>query len=89
MCLYIALWVHFSALRGHHRPACCAPAGPAPSPPKIFSRASSQSKCLPAFRSFQRRWNSSYGGEAKDSWSEEDELFSDAGKNKAPTAGVN
>ncbi|NXW30942.1 TERF2 factor, partial [Phaetusa simplex] len=37
-------------------------------------------------KSFQRRWNSSYGGEAKDSWSEEDELFSDAGKNKAPTA---
>ncbi|XP_074438717.1 telomeric repeat-binding factor 2 isoform X2 [Larus michahellis] len=29
-------------------------------------------------KSFQRRWNSSYGGEAKDSWSEEDELFSDA-----------
>ncbi|XP_054054907.1 telomeric repeat-binding factor 2 isoform X3 [Rissa tridactyla] len=28
-------------------------------------------------KSFQRRWNSSYGGEAKDSWSEEDELFSD------------
>ncbi|KAM6353562.1 telomeric repeat-binding factor 2 isoform 3-T3 [Alca torda] len=29
-------------------------------------------------KSFQRRWNSSYGGEVKDSWSEEDELFSDA-----------
>ncbi|XP_074014145.1 telomeric repeat-binding factor 2 [Numenius arquata] len=28
-------------------------------------------------KSFQRRWNSSYGEEAKDSWSEEDELFSD------------
>ncbi|NXK22379.1 TERF2 factor, partial [Arenaria interpres] len=29
-------------------------------------------------KSFQRRWNSSFGEEAKDSWSEEDELFSDA-----------
>ncbi|KFO91332.1 Telomeric repeat-binding factor 2, partial [Buceros rhinoceros silvestris] len=29
-------------------------------------------------RSFQRRWNSSYGKEEKDSWSEEDELFLDA-----------
>ncbi|XP_009984382.1 PREDICTED: telomeric repeat-binding factor 2, partial [Tauraco erythrolophus] len=29
-------------------------------------------------KSFQRRWNSSYGKEEKDSWSEEDELFSDA-----------
>ncbi|NWU67731.1 TERF2 factor, partial [Pterocles burchelli] len=28
-------------------------------------------------KSFQRRWNSSYGEEEKDSWSEEDELFSD------------
>nr|XP_009933725.1 PREDICTED: telomeric repeat-binding factor 2 [Opisthocomus hoazin] len=29
-------------------------------------------------KSFQGRWNSSYGEEAKDNWSEEDELFSDA-----------
>ncbi|KAM7101150.1 telomeric repeat-binding factor 2 isoform 1-T1 [Ciconia maguari] len=29
-------------------------------------------------KSFQGRWNSSYGEEEKDSWSEEDELFSDA-----------
>ncbi|XP_014798005.1 PREDICTED: telomeric repeat-binding factor 2 isoform X2 [Calidris pugnax] len=29
-------------------------------------------------KSFQRRWNSSFGEEAKDSWSDEDELFSDA-----------
>ncbi|XP_035753936.1 telomeric repeat-binding factor 2 isoform X2 [Egretta garzetta] len=29
-------------------------------------------------KSFQGRWNSSYGDEEKDSWSEEDELFSDA-----------
>ncbi|XP_010073393.1 PREDICTED: telomeric repeat-binding factor 2, partial [Pterocles gutturalis] len=28
-------------------------------------------------KSFQGRWNSSYGEEVKDSWSEEDELFSD------------
>ncbi|KFR11363.1 Telomeric repeat-binding factor 2, partial [Opisthocomus hoazin] len=28
--------------------------------------------------STKRRWNSSYGEEAKDNWSEEDELFSDA-----------
>uniref|UniRef100_A0A8C3KPG5 Telomeric repeat-binding factor n=1 Tax=Calidris pygmaea TaxID=425635 RepID=A0A8C3KPG5_9CHAR len=28
------------------------------------------------------KWNSSFGEEAKDSWSEEDELFSDAGKNR-------
>ncbi|KAM9289125.1 telomeric repeat-binding factor 2 isoform 4-T7 [Morus bassanus] len=28
-------------------------------------------------KSFQGRWNSSYGKEGKDSWSEEDELFSD------------
>ncbi|KAM6380896.1 telomeric repeat-binding factor 2 isoform 2-T2 [Pluvialis apricaria] len=28
-------------------------------------------------KSFQGRWNSSYGEESKDSWSEEDELFSD------------
>ncbi|NXA24981.1 TERF2 factor, partial [Ibidorhyncha struthersii] len=34
-------------------------------------------------KSFQGRWNSSYGEEAKDSWSEEDELFSDVGKNTA------
>ncbi|KFQ79872.1 Telomeric repeat-binding factor 2, partial [Phoenicopterus ruber ruber] len=37
--------------------------------------------------STKRRWNSSYGEEEKDSWSEEDELFSDAGKNRAPVAG--
>uniref|UniRef100_A0A8B9Z0N7 Telomeric repeat-binding factor n=1 Tax=Buteo japonicus TaxID=224669 RepID=A0A8B9Z0N7_9AVES len=30
------------------------------------------------------KWNSSYGKEEKDSWSEEDELFSEAGKNRAP-----
>ncbi|KFP77187.1 Telomeric repeat-binding factor 2, partial [Acanthisitta chloris] len=30
-------------------------------------------------KSLQRRWNSSYGMEEKDSWSEEDELFSDTG----------
>uniref|UniRef100_A0A663MVC4 Telomeric repeat-binding factor n=1 Tax=Athene cunicularia TaxID=194338 RepID=A0A663MVC4_ATHCN len=41
-----------------------------------------QSKCLPAFRSFKRRWNSSYGEEEKDRWSEEDDLFS--GKNRPP-----
>ncbi|KAM9268781.1 telomeric repeat-binding factor 2 isoform 2-T2 [Cariama cristata] len=29
-------------------------------------------------KSFSGRWNSSYGEEEKDSWSEEDELFSDA-----------
>ncbi|POI32738.1 hypothetical protein CIB84_003509 [Bambusicola thoracicus] len=29
-------------------------------------------------RSSQRRWNSSYGEERKDSWSDEDELFADA-----------
>ncbi|KFQ02266.1 Telomeric repeat-binding factor 2, partial [Haliaeetus albicilla] len=29
-------------------------------------------------KSFQGRWNSSYGKEEKDSWSEEDELFSEA-----------
>ncbi|XP_009475731.1 PREDICTED: telomeric repeat-binding factor 2 [Nipponia nippon] len=29
-------------------------------------------------KSFQGRWNSSFGEEGKDSWSEEDELFSDA-----------
>ncbi|XP_010151855.1 PREDICTED: telomeric repeat-binding factor 2, partial [Eurypyga helias] len=29
-------------------------------------------------KSFQGRWNSSFGEEAKDSWSEEDEIFSDA-----------
>ncbi|XP_009570455.1 PREDICTED: telomeric repeat-binding factor 2, partial [Fulmarus glacialis] len=29
-------------------------------------------------KSFQGRWNSSYGEEEKDSWSEEDELFADA-----------
>uniref|UniRef100_A0A8B9NT28 Telomeric repeat-binding factor n=1 Tax=Accipiter nisus TaxID=211598 RepID=A0A8B9NT28_9AVES len=28
------------------------------------------------------KWNSSYGKEEKDSWSEEDELFSEAGKNR-------
>uniref|UniRef100_A0A8D0FLK8 Telomeric repeat-binding factor n=1 Tax=Strix occidentalis caurina TaxID=311401 RepID=A0A8D0FLK8_STROC len=39
-------------------------------------------KCLPAFRSFKRRWNSSYGEEEKDRWSEEDDLFS--GKNRPP-----
>ncbi|NWU75130.1 TERF2 factor, partial [Onychorhynchus coronatus] len=33
-------------------------------------------------KSFQGRWNSSRGMEEKDSWSEEDELFSDAGKNR-------
>uniref|UniRef100_A0A663MUN8 Telomeric repeat-binding factor n=1 Tax=Athene cunicularia TaxID=194338 RepID=A0A663MUN8_ATHCN len=44
-----------------------------------------QSKCLPAFRSFKRRWNSSYGEEEKDRWSEEDDLFS--GKNRPPLAG--
>ncbi|XP_010168263.1 telomeric repeat-binding factor 2, partial [Antrostomus carolinensis] len=32
----------------------------------------------PSAKSFQGRWNSSYGEEEKDSWSEEDELFSDA-----------
>ncbi|KFV17965.1 Telomeric repeat-binding factor 2, partial [Tauraco erythrolophus] len=38
--------------------------------------------------SFQRRWNSSYGKEEKDSWSEEDELFSDAdGLPSSPRAG--
>ncbi|KFU85792.1 Telomeric repeat-binding factor 2, partial [Chaetura pelagica] len=30
--------------------------------------------------SAKRRWNSSYGQEEKDSWSDEDELFSDAGR---------
>ncbi|NXC76416.1 TERF2 factor, partial [Anhinga anhinga] len=35
-------------------------------------------------KSFRGRWNSSYGKERKDSWSEEDELFLDAGKNRAP-----
>ncbi|KFP26357.1 Telomeric repeat-binding factor 2, partial [Colius striatus] len=37
--------------------------------------------------SFQGRWNSSaYGEEEKDSWSDEDELFSDAGKRRGPGA---
>ncbi|NXE28453.1 TERF2 factor, partial [Ardeotis kori] len=39
-------------------------------------------------KSFQGMWNSSFGEEEKDSWSEEDELFSDAGKNRAPGAGL-
>ncbi|NWS74217.1 TERF2 factor, partial [Crotophaga sulcirostris] len=34
-------------------------------------------------KSFQGRWNSSYGREEKECWSEEDELFSDVGKNRA------
>ncbi|KFV55298.1 Telomeric repeat-binding factor 2, partial [Tyto alba] len=40
-------------------------------------------------KSFQRRWNSSYGEEEKDRWSEEDELFSDAepGLLHSPRAG--
>ncbi|NXQ94344.1 TERF2 factor, partial [Sagittarius serpentarius] len=41
-------------------------------------------------KSFQRRWNSSYGKEEKDSWSEEDELFSDTasfGTNNATVFG--
>uniref|UniRef100_A0A8C0FK20 Telomeric repeat-binding factor n=1 Tax=Bubo bubo TaxID=30461 RepID=A0A8C0FK20_BUBBB len=33
-------------------------------------------------KSFKRRWNSSYGEEEKDRWSEEDDLFS--GKNRPP-----
>ncbi|KAM6409064.1 telomeric repeat-binding factor 2 [Rhynochetos jubatus] len=35
-------------------------------------------------KSFQGRWNSSFGEEEKDSWSEEDEIFSDA-----PSYGTN
>ncbi|KFZ60133.1 Telomeric repeat-binding factor 2, partial [Antrostomus carolinensis] len=43
----------------------------------------------PSAKSFQGRWNSSYGEEEKDSWSEEDELFSDAdpGVPSSPRAG--
>ncbi|KFV90092.1 Telomeric repeat-binding factor 2, partial [Eurypyga helias] len=37
--------------------------------------------------STKRRWNSSFGEEAKDSWSEEDEIFSDAGMTSSPRTG--
>uniref|UniRef100_A0A8B9FDG3 Telomeric repeat-binding factor n=1 Tax=Amazona collaria TaxID=241587 RepID=A0A8B9FDG3_9PSIT len=39
-------------------------------------------KCLPAFRSFRGKWNSLHGLEEKESWSEEEELFPEAGKNR-------
>ncbi|KFO95612.1 Telomeric repeat-binding factor 2, partial [Calypte anna] len=38
--------------------------------------------------SFQGRWNSSYGKEEKDCWSDEDELFSDAGQTRGSACGV-
>ncbi|NWX36661.1 TERF2 factor, partial [Notiomystis cincta] len=43
------------------------------------SKPAQKSKPSPYFRSFQGRWNSSCGTEEKDSWSDEDELFANAG----------
>lgn len=75
---YVALWVHFNAACSAQASlSCCrSPCTFCPS----NTLPGQQSKQLPAFRLFQGRWNSSCGEEEKDSWSEEDELFSDAGK---------
>lgn len=87
-CVYMSLHGHFSQHCTLITGLLAVSSVSLPSPLKTSSLASSQSKYLPAFRSLRRKWNSTQGLEEKESWSEEEELFPGAGKNRAPAVGV-